>query len=44
LQRAEARIDHNTMAAAAGIALEGEPTHLHFASRVDVRIWLPTPV
>lgn len=44
LQRAEARIDRNTMAAAAGIVLDGEPTHLRFASRVDVQTWLPKPV
>jgi hypothetical protein len=44
LQRAEARIDRNTMAAAAGVVLDGEPAQLNFASRVDVRTWLPTPV
>ena len=41
LQRASARIERNTMAAAAGVALRGEPTQLHFARRVDVRTWLP---
>jgi uncharacterized protein len=44
LQRAEARIDRNTMAAAAGVVLGGDPAQLHFASRVDVRTWLPKPV
>ncbi len=44
LQRASARIERNTMAAAAGIALQGEPTQLHFAKRVDVRTWLPRSV
>lgn len=44
LQRASARIERNTMGAAAGITLTGEPTQLHFAKRVDVRTWLPGPV
>lgn len=44
LQRAVARIERNTMAAAAGIPLAGEPRQLHFASRVDVRTWMPAPV
>lgn len=44
LQRASARIALNTMGTAAGIALEGEPTHLHFARRLDVRVRLPSPV
>ena len=41
LQRAVARIERNTMAQAAGIAVEGEPTHLHFGGPVDVQTWLP---
>jgi uncharacterized protein len=41
LQRASARIERNTMGAAAGIALTGKPAHLHFAARVNVRTWLP---
>lgn len=41
LQPASAHIERNTMGAAAGIALTGDPTHLHFAARVDVRTWLP---
>jgi uncharacterized protein YqjF (DUF2071 family) len=44
LQRAVARIARNTMGAAAGIPLGGEPRHVHFGRRVDVRTWLPTPV
>ena len=44
LQRAVARIERNTMGAAAGIPLGGEPRQLHFASRVDVRTWLPEVV
>lgn len=41
LQRASARIERNTMGAAAGIGLHGEPAQLHFAARVDVRTWFP---
>jgi hypothetical protein len=44
LQRAVATIERNTMAAAAGIPLAGEPQQLHFASRIDVRTWLPAAV
>lgn len=44
LQRAVARIERNTMGAAAGIRLGGEPQQLHFASRVDVQTWLPEVV
>lgn len=44
LQRAVARIERNTMAHAGGVALEGEPAHLHFGGRVDVRTWLPVRV
>ena len=44
LQRASARIERSTMAAAAGIALTGHPAHLHFAARVDVRTWPPGAV
>ena len=44
LQRAIARIERNTMGAAAGIPLTGEPRQLHFSSRVDVQTWLPAPV
>ena len=44
LQRADARIEVNTMGQAAGIPLTGAATQLHFARRVDVRTWLPAPV
>src|SRR5687767_9056273 len=44
LQRAVARVARNTMAAASGIPLAGEPRHVHFASSVDVKTWLPVPV
>ena len=44
LQRATASFAKNTMGDAAGIALSGAPRHLHFATRVDVRTWLPEPV
>ena len=44
LQPAVARIERNTMGAAAGIPLGGEPRTLHFASRLDVRTWLPERV
>ena len=44
LQRGSAHITRNTMAAASGIELVGEPAHLRFASRVDVRTWLPAAV
>jgi uncharacterized protein YqjF (DUF2071 family) len=44
LQRAVANIERNTMAAAAGITLSGEPKQLHFGSRVDVKTWPPTAV
>ena len=41
LQHAVARIERNTMGAAAGVALTGKPRHLHFARRLDVRVWPP---
>jgi uncharacterized protein len=44
LQRAVARIDRNTMAEAAGVALSGAPRYLHFATQVDVKTWLPRSV
>lgn len=44
LQRAVAHIERNTMGQASGVALEGEPTHVHFGGRVDVRTWLPSRV
>lgn len=39
LQSAEANVDRNTMAAAAGITLPAEGPLLHFSRRIDVRIW-----
>jgi len=41
LQRAEADISRNTMAAAAGLALPPAPPVLHFAKRQDTVGWLP---
>ena len=41
LQPAEAEITENSMAAAAGIELNGAPELLHFASAIDVVNWLP---
>jgi uncharacterized protein len=41
LQNAEARIDLNTMAEAAGIELPRRPPLLHFARRLDVQVWAP---
>jgi uncharacterized protein len=41
LQPAEARIDVNTMARAAGIELPARAPLLHFARRLDVRVWAP---
>lgn len=39
LQDAEAEIEVNTMAAAAGIALPNLPTLLHFSRKLDVLVW-----
>lgn len=39
LQDAEAEIEVNTMAAAAGIALPNSPPVLHFARKLEVAIW-----
>lgn len=41
LQDAEAEIDANTVAAAAGFEDFGPPEHLHFAARIDVVGWAP---
>ena len=41
LQSAKADIAANTMAQASGLRLEGPPLALHFARRMDVRIWAP---
>jgi len=42
LQRAEAAIEINTMAEAAGIRLPATPPLLHYASRQDIVAWQPT--
>jgi uncharacterized protein YqjF (DUF2071 family) len=39
LQRARADIAMNTVATAQGVAVGGEPLHLHYARRLDVRFW-----
>jgi uncharacterized protein YqjF (DUF2071 family) len=44
LQRAEAEISVNTMAAAAGVPHGSEAPVLHFAKRLDVVAWLPRKV
>ena len=44
LQPAAARIEVETMSAAAGLSLPDEPPHLRFAARLDVRGWWPRPV
>lgn len=41
LQPADAHIDVNTMAAAAGIALPGDPPLLHYARQLEVLVWSP---
>lgn len=43
LQGAVAEISANSMAAAGGVTLTGEPL-LHFAARIDVQVWPPTAV
>ena len=44
LQPAEARIDRNSMIAAAGIGAPGHAPLLHFAAFQDVRLWWPARV
>jgi uncharacterized protein len=44
LQPAVARIEVETMAAAAGLVLPDETPHLRFSGRLDVRGWWPKPV
>jgi uncharacterized protein YqjF (DUF2071 family) len=41
LERAEAVVDANTMAEAAGVPLPEAPPMLHFASKLDVIAWTP---
>ncbi len=43
LQRAEAEIEANTVAAAFGLRFEGPPL-LHYAERLDVLAWIPVRV
>ena len=44
LQDAEAEIEVNTMADAAGIRLQDQPPLLHFAKRLEVLVWWPRQV
>ena len=45
LQRAHARIEKNDVPAAAGVDLASDSPHLlHFARRLDVRVWRPESV
>lgn len=44
LQPAQADVQSNTMAPAAGIVLPDAPPLLHFAKRLDVVAWKPSPV
>ncbi|MBY0497281.1 MAG: DUF2071 domain-containing protein [Cyanobacteria bacterium] len=44
LQPAEARIDRNSMIAAAGVRAQGDAPLLHFAAFQDVRLWWPVRV
>ncbi|HEY1409103.1 MAG TPA: DUF2071 domain-containing protein, partial [Promineifilum sp.] len=39
LQRAEAVVKHNTVAAAGGVLVSGPPSLLHFSRRIDVVVW-----
>ncbi|HUQ46795.1 MAG TPA: DUF2071 domain-containing protein, partial [Gemmatimonadaceae bacterium] len=42
LQRAEGAFRRNSIPAASGLDLRGEPVLLHFAKRLDVVTWAPT--
>lgn len=44
LQTARADLQRNGMADAGGMHIEGAPTLLHFAKRLDVVAWLPMPL
>jgi uncharacterized protein len=44
LQTARATITTNTMAAASGLTLRGEPELLHFAGRQDMVAWAPASI
>ena len=42
LQSAAARLERNTMTAASGLGVDGAPTLLHFARRLDMVAWMPS--
>jgi uncharacterized protein YqjF (DUF2071 family) len=44
LQAAEASVERNTMADAAGISLPARPPLLHFSRRQDMVAWAPAPI
>jgi uncharacterized protein YqjF (DUF2071 family) len=44
LQPAEAEIELNTMVAPLGFALPSDAPRMHYARRLDVRVWTPEPV
>ena len=44
LRPAQARFDVETLSAAQGVPVSGEPAHLAFAERLDVRAWWPRRV
>jgi uncharacterized protein YqjF (DUF2071 family) len=44
LRPARARFDVETLSAAQGVPVSGEPVHLAFADRLDVRAWRPRRV
>lgn len=44
LRPAQARFDIETLSAAQGLPVSGEPAHLAFAERLDVRAWWPRRV
>jgi hypothetical protein len=44
IQNAEARIDRNTMAQAAGIRLPASAPLLHFSRRLEVKVWAPAAI
>jgi uncharacterized protein YqjF (DUF2071 family) len=41
LESASADVEVNEVAAAAGVAVEGSPEHVHYAARQEVVTWLP---
>src|SRR5262249_60950928 len=44
LQAAEVEIVTNTMTTGLGVELPPTPPRVHFAARLDVHLWLPTPL